>query len=126
MAFHTIFWTDLYLSGLPEEEFALPAPFINSELDSEGGPIGPYMKEQLLVYLADTRRKCHDTLIKLTDERANQLVEYPWTDGRSVTFLELQLYNMRHTHEHTAQLSLFLGQHAIPDEVLDWIGFARE
>jgi hypothetical protein len=28
--------------------------------------------------------------------------------------------------EHAAQLSLFLGQHAIPDEALGWVGRAKE
>ena len=39
-------------------------------------------------------------------------------EGRDVSYLELQLYNMRHVQEHAAQLSLFLGQHGVPDEAL--------
>jgi hypothetical protein len=31
------------------------------------------------------------------------------------------MYTMRHVQEHAAQLSLFLGQHGIPDADLDWI-----
>ena len=27
ITYHTLFWLDLYLSGVPEEEFAPPAPF---------------------------------------------------------------------------------------------------
>ena len=42
-----------------------------------------------------------------------------------VSFWELQLYSMRHVQEHAAQLSLFLGQHAIPDEALDWVPWAK-
>jgi hypothetical protein len=41
-------------------------------------------------------------------------------------FLELQLHNMRHVQEHAAQLSLFLGQHDIPDEALDWVPRAMD
>jgi hypothetical protein len=33
----------------------------------------------------------------------------------------LLLYTMRHVQEHAAQLSLFLGQHGIPDADLDWV-----
>ncbi|MBO0796798.1 MAG: DinB family protein, partial [Ktedonobacteraceae bacterium] len=77
-------------------------------------------------YLAATRRKCHATLVALTDERASQVVSYPWTEGQTVNFLELQLYNMRHVQEHAAQLSLFLGQHDIPDEALNTVTRAQD
>jgi hypothetical protein len=33
---------------------------------------------------------------------------------------------MRHIQEHAAQLSLFLGQHAVPDEALDWVAQADQ
>jgi hypothetical protein len=33
---------------------------------------------------------------------------------------------MRHVQEHAAQLSLFLGQHGIPDEALGWVARAKE
>jgi hypothetical protein len=32
---------------------------------------------------------------------------------------------MRHVQEHAAQLSLFLGQHGIPDEALDRVPRAK-
>ena len=71
------------------------------------------------------RQKCHTTLVALTDEQARRPVEYPWSEGQPISFLELQLYNMRHVQEHAAQLSLFLGQHAIPDADLDWVPRAK-
>jgi len=126
VTFHALVWLDLYLSGVPEEEFAPPAPFAQGVLDSvETLPARPYTKEELHAYLAATRQKCHATLVALTDERARQNVEYPWAEGQAVSFFELQLYNMRHVQEHAAQLSLFLGQHAIPDEVLDSVPRAK-
>ncbi len=121
VSFHTLVWLDLYLSGAPEEEFAPPAPFAQGELDSvEAMPERPYTKEELCVYLASTRRKCRATLVALTDEQASRPVEYPWSEGRPISSLELQLYNMRHVQEHAAQLSLFLGQHGIGGADLDW------
>jgi hypothetical protein len=120
VAFHALVWLDLYLSGVPEEEFAPPAPFAQGELDSlEAQPERPYTKEELHAYLASTRQKCHATLVALTDEQARRPVEYPWSEGQAVSFLELQLYTMRHVQEHAAQLNLFLGQHAI-DVASDW------
>ena len=121
VSFHTLVWLDLYLSGVPEEEFAPPPLFAQGELDSvEALPERPYTKEELRAYLASTRQKCHTTLVALTDEQARRPVEYPWSKGQPISFLELQLYNMRHVQEHAAQLSLFLGQHALPDANLDW------
>ena len=118
VVYHTLFWLDLYLSGVREEEFAPPAPFIWTEVDPVAvSPDRPYTREELLAYLAATRRKCQATLDALTDERARQTVEYPWAEGKAVSFLELQLYNMRHVQEHAAQLNLFLGQRAVPDSV---------
>jgi len=127
VTFHALVWLDLYLSGVPEEEFAPPAPFAQGVLDSrEALPDWPYTREELRAYLASTRQKCHTTLLALTDEQARRPVEYAWSEGQPISFLELQLYNLRHVQEHAAQLSLFLGQHAIPDEALDWVGQAQE
>ena len=127
VTFHALVWLDLYLSGIPEEEFAPPAPFAQGELDSvEALPEQPYTKEELHAYLASTRQKCHATLLALTDEQARRHVEYPWSEGQPISFLELHLYNMRHVQEHAAQLSLFLGQHGIPGEALDWVPRAKD
>ena len=127
VTFHALVWLDLYLSGIPEEEFAPPAPFAQGVLDSpEALPERPYTKEELRGYLASLRRKGHATLVALTDEQARRAVEYPWSAGQPISFLELQLYNLRHVQEHAAQLSLFLGQHSIPDADLDWIPRAKD
>ncbi|HEU5369361.1 MAG TPA: DinB family protein [Ktedonobacterales bacterium] len=127
VTYHTLVWLDLYLSGVPEGEFAPPAPFVQGVLDSaEAAPERPYTREELRAYLASLRQKCHTTVLALTDERALHLVEYPWSAGQPITFLELLLYNMRHVQEHAAQLSLLLGQHGIPDEVVDWVPHAKD
>ena len=127
VTFHVLVWLDLYLSGVPEEEFAPPTPFVQGEIDSiEALPEQPYTKEELRAYLASMRQKCHATLLQLSDEQALRPVEYPWLQGHPVSFLELQLYNLRHVQEHIAQLSLFLGQHGIPDGALDWVPQAQE
>jgi hypothetical protein len=113
VAYHALFWLDLYLSG-SAEGFAPPAPFGLEELDPAGVlPPRPYTREELRTYLAFARQKCRATLASLTDEHARQLVDIPWAKGRDFSYLELQLYNMRHVQEHAAQLSLFLGQNSI-------------
>ncbi|GCE06776.1 DinB family protein [Dictyobacter aurantiacus] len=127
VTFHTLVFFDLYLSGLPEEDFAPPAPFVQGEIDSiEALPERPYSREELHVYLKETRQKCCTRLSQLTDEQARQVVSYPWLKERSMSYLELQIMTLRHVQEHTAQLSLFLGQHGIPGEALDWVAWAKE
>ena len=87
----------------------------------EALPERPYTQQELRGYLASLHRKCHATPVALTDVQARQPVGHPWSAGQPISFLELQLYNMRHVQEHAAQLSLFLGQHPTPDADLGWV-----
>ena len=114
IAYHTLFWLDLYLTG-DYEGFRPPAPFIRGKLPEE-----PYTKEQVLTYLKQCRQKCQATIEGLMDEKANQLCKFNWIEA---SFLEMLLYTMRHVQEHAAQLSLILGQHEITG--MDWIPQAR-
>src|SRR5262245_7357365 len=68
IAYHTLFWLDLYLSGAVEG-FAPPAPFNLDELDPAGLlPERTYTKDELRTYLKDSRTKCHAIIMALTDE----------------------------------------------------------
>jgi hypothetical protein len=126
IAYHTLFWLDLYLTAAREEEFTPPAPFTRTELDPAGVvPTRVYTKEELRSYLTALRQKCRTRLLTLTDEQARQTSEYPWIRGQTISYLELQIYTMRHVQEHAAQLSLFLGQRAVPD-VPDWVARAEK
>jgi hypothetical protein len=117
IVYHTLFWTDLYLSGARHDDFAPPAPFVRGKL-----PEQPYTKDQLQAYLEDCRQKCRTTFEALTDEKADQRCEFPW--GEEVSFVELQLYSMRHVQEHASQLSLHLG-HKI-GSAPDWVARADD
>jgi len=115
VAYHAIRWLDLFLTG-SMEGFKPPAPFIHGAL-----PEQPYTKEQILAYLGDCRAKCQATIAGLTDEKAQQRCVFEWMEP---SFLELQLYSMRHVQEHAAQLSLVLGQHSVTG--MDWIPSAKD
>jgi len=79
-----------------------------AELDPAGLlPESIYSKEELQTYLEYGREKCRATLEGLTEEQAQRPCKFPWGE---VSYLELQLYNMRHIQEHASQLNLFLGQ----------------
>ena len=114
VACHALKWLDLYLTGTMEG-FAPPSPFIHGAL-----PEQPYTKDQILAYLDVCREKCQSTLEALTDAKAQQRCVFEWM---APSFLELQMYSMRHVQEHAAQLSLVLGQHDVAG--LDWIASAR-
>jgi hypothetical protein len=115
VAFHTLRWLDLFLTG-SEEGFAPPPPFILGAL-----PEQPYTKEQILAYLGQCRNRCQSTIEALTEEKAHQRCVFEWMEP---SFLELQLYSMRHVQEHAAQLSLVLGRHDVTG--FDWVASARD
>ncbi len=115
VAFHTLCWLDLFLTG-SEEGFSPPPPFTRTAL-----PEQPYTKEQILAYLGQCRSRCQSTIEGLTEEQAHQRCVFAWMEP---SFLELQLYSMRHVQEHAAQLSLVLGQHDVAG--FDWIARARD
>lgn len=107
VAYHALFWLDLYLSGAVEG-FAPPPPFSLEELDPAGVlPERPFARAELLAYLDHNLRKCRETLEALTDAQAQRVCRFPWGE---LSFLELILDNMRHVQEHAAQLNMLLGQ----------------
>lgn len=107
VAYHTLFWLDLYLSG-SVEGFLPPAPFTLDELDPAGlVPEKPYSKDELQSYLDHGREKCRATIAALTGEKARERCRFPWVE---LSFAELLLDNMRHVQEHGAQLNMILGQ----------------
>lgn len=107
LAYHTLFWLDLYLTdGL--EGFAPPAPFTLSELNSEAEPVKrPYTRDELQAYLRHGRRKCRAFLDSLTEEQSRNRSPFDWT---LFTVAELLLYNLRHVQHGAAQLNLLLRQ----------------
>jgi hypothetical protein len=115
VASHCLLWLDMYLDG-SMEGFVPPAPFL-----WRGLPDQPYTPDEIRNYLGHCRQKCHDVILGLTDEQAYQVCKFRWMEP---TFLELQIYCMRHVQEHAAQLNLVLGQNGITGQ--DWVSKARD
>ncbi len=116
VAYHTLFWLDLYLTGT-EEGFLPPKPFTLIEQYADGPlPERVYTKDELQAYLKDCRQKCHTTIESLTDETVQRRCLFSWGE---CSFLELLIYNMRHVHGHASQLNMLLGQNGVssPDYV---------
>ena len=117
VAYHTLFWLDLYLSEAVEG-FTPPAPYTLDELDPAGVmPDRPYEKPELLAYLAHGREKCRASIAALTATRLRKRCVFRWGE---ISLLELLLYNMRHVQHHTAQLNLILRQET--DSAPGWVG----
>jgi len=108
MAYHTLFWLDVYLAG-SLDGFAPPTPIGMEEWDPTSAT-GPriYTKPELLAYLAYARDRCRVLVGGLTEERAQERCRFEWGDEYSVA--ELLVYNMRHVQHHAAQLNLILRQ----------------
>jgi hypothetical protein len=127
VAYHTLFWLDLYLFGA-EEGFAPPAPFSLIEQEDAIGPLPDrtYTQDELHAYLVSVRQKCRTIIETMTDEQARRPVNFPWMrEGEVVSYAELQLYSMRHVQEHAAQLNLVLGQHGVQTGY-DWVTRAKD
>jgi uncharacterized damage-inducible protein DinB len=123
VAYHTLFWLDLYLSGTAEG-FAPPAPFTLDELDPAGVlPSRAYTRAELQGYLAHGRRKCRATIEGLTDEQARRVCVVGGR-RREMPFAELLLYTMRHVQEHAAQLNLAIGQRTGSEST--WVAEAED
>ncbi len=107
VAYHCLFWLDLYLSGAVEG-FTPPAPFDLAELDPRGMlPWRIFTRDELCGYLEHCRQKAHAILAGMDDEEAARVCRFPWGE---LSYLELLFDNMRHVQEHGAQLNLVLGQ----------------
>ena len=121
LAFHTLFFLDLYLSESPKG-FAPPAPFSLSEMDPSGKlPDRVYSKEEILAYVAYGRAKCRRVVAASTDDDLHRQCAFGWV---GVTAVELFLYGIRHVQHHAAQLNLVLRQRT--NSAPGWVFKANE
>jgi hypothetical protein len=105
LAFHTVFWTDFYLSVNPDF-FEPLSPFTLSEFDTHSNNKKElYSQKQILDYLVYCRKKAESFIGALNPETIN----LRWkNDYKDYSYLEIVLYNLRHLQHHTAQLNLLL------------------
>jgi hypothetical protein len=108
LAFHTLFFLDLYLSPEDESRFHPPSPFGLTELDPEGlMPERIYGKDELLAYLQHCRKRLDRVMAGMTEAWTTGPCPFPY---RGMSNGELLLYNMRHVQHHSAQLNMRLRQ----------------
>jgi hypothetical protein len=95
LTYHTLFWLDLYLTG-KTEGFAPPAHFRNPLDPTSAFPTQPYTRDELHTYLKQLHQKCQSTITELSNEQGHQPFHFPWDREHPISYLELQLYTMRH------------------------------
>ena len=122
VAYHTLFFVDLYLSP-GERAFEL------RELHQRGGderepyPGKGLEKRETLAYLSICRDKMTATLAGETEQSLQGPCGFSWR--KDVTRGELHVYNIRHVQHHTGQLSAFLRrvEPSLRDyKLLRWVG----
>jgi uncharacterized damage-inducible protein DinB len=107
LAFHTLFFLDLYLSSEDEARFHPPPPFGLTELDDDILPERAYRKDELFIYLEHCRKKLDVVMAGMTEAWTTDPCPFEF---RAMSNGELLLYNMRHVQHHAAQLNMLLRQ----------------
>jgi hypothetical protein len=121
VAYHTIFFLDLYLSGTLEG-FVPPEPYNMDEIDPAGVlPPRVYTRDEMRAYLRHGRAKCRATLQAMTAEEGARPAGFPWL---TLSRADLVLVTLRHVQHHTAQLNLLLRQ--ATDSAPRWVAAARD
>jgi len=106
LAFHVLFFLDLYLSEVDEPQFRPPPPFGLTELEDESvPPERAYRKDELLGYVEHCRKRLDAVMAAMTEAWATNPCPIPY---RAMSNGELLIYNMRHVQHHAAQLNMLL------------------
>ena len=108
VAYHALFFLDADLSAREIDTYAPPTPFADADHEPHVVPDRPYTRDELFGYVAHVGRKIQSVTKLLTDDDATAIV--PAHRYGSRAFAEIVLATVAHTHEHGAQLHLFLGQ----------------
>ena len=121
VAYHTLFWLDLYLSPGDEEVFVLRDLHLRGGDEREPVVSPGLSKEETLAYVPICRQKIRETLAA---ETAESLQGPSGFSFRKISRGELHLYSLRHVQHHTGQLSAYLrrlGPALVVREALPWI-----
>lgn len=108
IAYHTIFFLDLYSGDSPELFEAWARQPFAAERDQvlDRAPSKVFAKEELLGYLDASERKCLDIVKGLGEEDFARLCAFEWKAGQSV--LDMLLQGLRHLEHHIGQLNYIL------------------
>jgi hypothetical protein len=124
VAYHALYYTDLYVST--DEQSFRPQPFHLENSNFLGPPSSapekkfvagrPYHKEKLASYLATCRAKVKSSIERETETTLAGPSGFSWL---KFSRLELHVYNIRHTQHHIGQLTALLRRLNIV--AADWV-----
>jgi len=125
VAYHVLFYIDLYLS--PSEDDFEPQDFLRKNYESLG-PTAlppheevvadlPYTRETISGYVVHCRRKAAEVIAAETPDSFVGPSGFSWY---SIPRIEFYVNNIRHAQHHTAQLSLHLRRAAGIE--IEWVG----
>ena len=126
LAYHALFFADLYLSKDDESFEARPfhrdkSQYLPGDYGDFAGIVGTpdeaYRRERLLEYADHCLDKCDAAFASLTDERALERCGFSWYELNLGEFL---LNSLRHTQNHAGQLALLVRRRA--DVGVEWLG----
>ena len=116
LAYHALFYTHLYLQPDGKDFKAWEKHREEAQrIDPKAKACQPYTREEVLEYLALCQQQVKEIVPKLDLEADRS--GFGWLDMGK---LELQIYNIRHTQQHTAELMERLGAKAGVE--LPWVG----
>lgn len=123
VAFHMLFYADLYLG--PDVESLARQPFHRENAKVFGdyeefkdrAPESLYESAWIKTYLEHCRRKVAEVIAAETTETLSARCGFDWL---KVSRAELHVYNIRHVQHHAAQLSLRL--RVDRQEHVPWVG----
>lgn len=122
VAYHTLFFTDLYLS--PSNE-AFELRDLHQRGGDERGPaLSPGLsREETLAYVKVCRQKIADSVAAETPQTLEGPSGFSWRKGMSRG--ELHVYNIRHIQHHAGAMAAYL-RRVDPElkdrEALRWVG----
>jgi DinB superfamily len=111
VAFHTVFFADLYLERSEAEFKRQPFHVDNGHIFRRYEELGDeppketYDVASVRSYIGHCRRKAADVAAAETEQSLKGPSGFPW---RKCSRAELHVYNIRHIQHHAAQLSLRL------------------
>ncbi len=111
VAYHTLFFLDLYLSGSEEEFRGQPFHLQNKEFFNNYDELSfdssetNHTRQAMDRYLHFCRSRVPDVMAAETAQSLARPAHTPWLD---IPRAELHIYNIRHLQHHSAQISLRL------------------
>jgi hypothetical protein len=123
VAFHALFFGDVYLSRDLDSFRSQPFHREHADVFADYDELGDrerkavFEKAFILEYLQHCREKAKEVIAAETTETLNAQAGIDWIKFSQA---ELHVYNMRHIHHHVAQLSLRLRLDTGED--IPWVG----